>query len=73
MSFYTELQIRYTQFDEIDLSTQKQNIFKILALRLHTWRYLSRFKYSFYWRKILYQCWSYLLFSANWKDYSTLS
>ncbi|KXZ62707.1 hypothetical protein AVENLUH5627_03429 [Acinetobacter venetianus] len=32
MSFYTELQIRYTQFDEIDLSTQKQNIFKILAL-----------------------------------------
>ncbi|QNH51645.1 hypothetical protein HWI77_02255 [Acinetobacter venetianus] len=32
MSFYTELQIRYTQFDEIDLSTQKKNIFKILAL-----------------------------------------
>lgn len=31
MSFYTELQIRYTQFDEIDLSTQKQNIFRMLA------------------------------------------
>ena len=25
MSFYTELQVRYTDFDTIDLSTEKQN------------------------------------------------
>ncbi|MFW1953510.1 hypothetical protein [Acinetobacter beijerinckii] len=31
MSFYTELHIRFTQFDEIDLSTQKQNILNLLA------------------------------------------
>ncbi|EOE4642423.1 hypothetical protein ACKBW9_002942 [Acinetobacter baumannii] len=31
MSFYTELQIRYTDFDTIDLSTEKQNILEILT------------------------------------------
>ncbi|MFW6743809.1 hypothetical protein ACODTT_06715 [Acinetobacter pittii] len=31
MSFYTELQVRYTDFDTIDLSTEKQNILEILT------------------------------------------
>ncbi|HGQ7176433.1 TPA: hypothetical protein ACL1O8_001920 [Acinetobacter baumannii] len=31
MSFYTELQARYTDFDTIDLSTEKQNILEILT------------------------------------------
>ncbi|MCT9460946.1 hypothetical protein KTJ21_11365 [Acinetobacter baumannii] len=31
MSFYTELQVRYTDFDMIDLSTEKQNILEILT------------------------------------------
>ena len=31
MSFYTELQVRYTDFDTIDLSTEKQNILEILS------------------------------------------
>ncbi|EHU2954182.1 hypothetical protein ACT4ZI_00945 [Acinetobacter baumannii] len=31
MSFYTELQVRYTDFDTIDLSTEKQNILGILT------------------------------------------
>lgn len=31
MSFYTELHIRFTQFDQIDLSTQKQNILNLLV------------------------------------------
>ncbi|PPC03149.1 hypothetical protein SOI76_18060 [Acinetobacter pittii] len=30
MSFYTELQVRYTDFDTIDLSTEKQEILEIL-------------------------------------------
>ncbi len=30
MSFYTELQVRYTDFDTIDLSTEKQKILEIL-------------------------------------------
>jgi len=31
MSFYTELQVRYTDFDTIDLSTEKQKILEILT------------------------------------------
>ncbi|HEO1798474.1 hypothetical protein ACKER9_12760 [Acinetobacter baumannii] len=31
MSFCTELQVRYTDFDTIDLSTEKQNILEILT------------------------------------------
>lgn len=31
MSFYTELQVRYTDCDTIDLSTEKQNILEILT------------------------------------------
>ncbi|HCC8383747.1 TPA: hypothetical protein MW179_003568 [Acinetobacter baumannii] len=31
MSFYTKLQVRYTDFDTIDLSTEKQNILEILT------------------------------------------
>lgn len=31
MSFYTELQFRYTDFDTIDLSTEKQKILEILT------------------------------------------
>ncbi|MFV5440876.1 hypothetical protein VXP84_14550 [Acinetobacter oleivorans] len=31
MSFYTELQVRYTDFDTIDLSTKKQKILEILT------------------------------------------
>ncbi|MDO7502134.1 hypothetical protein Q5X76_15800 [Acinetobacter baumannii] len=31
MSFYTELQVRYTDFETIDLSTEKQNILEILT------------------------------------------
>ncbi|MFV5366291.1 hypothetical protein [Acinetobacter oleivorans] len=32
MSFYTELQVRYTDFDTIDLSTEKQKILEILTM-----------------------------------------
>ncbi|WP_293743448.1 hypothetical protein [uncultured Acinetobacter sp.] len=31
MSFFTELQVRYTDFDKIDLSSQKNKILEILA------------------------------------------
>ena len=31
MRFYTELQVRYTDFDTIDLSTEKQKILEILT------------------------------------------
>ena len=31
MSFYTEPQVRYTDFDTIDLSTEKQKILEILT------------------------------------------
>ena len=31
MSFYTELQVRYTDFDTIDFSTEKQKILEILT------------------------------------------